>query len=80
VYNVSKATTHGRLILTKKQQTKKERNSTGQQLSNALVTEIIILATERTKPDGTVSVAFELQKVKTPEPYFTRHAIIVALG
>lgn len=49
-------------------------------MSNALVTEIIILATQRTKPGDTLSVAFELQKVKTPEPYFTRHAIIVALG
>ena len=57
----------------------KERNCIGQQVSNVLVTEIIILATERTKPGGTVSVAFEL-KVKTSEPYFTRHAIIVALG
>ena len=58
----------------------KERNCIGQQVSNVLVTEIIILATERTKPGGTVSVAFELQKVKTSEPYFTRHAMIVALG
>lgn len=46
----------------------KERNCIGQQVSNVLVTEIIILATERTKPGGTVSVAFELQKVKTSEP------------
>ena len=82
MYNVSKATTHGRIILTKKQQltTKKERNSTGQQMSNALVTEIIILATQRAKPGDTVSVTFELRKVRTSEPYFTRQAIIVALG
>lgn len=58
----------------------KERNCIGQQVSNVLVTEIIILATERTKPGGTVSVAFELQKVKTPEPYFSRHSIVVTLG
>lgn len=58
----------------------KERNCIGQQVSNVLVTEIIISATERTKPGGTVSVAFELQKVKTPEPYFSRHSIVVTLG